>query len=165
MVADLLEMQENQGLSENRIDKLRFVLLFDLLFKCVDHGVAQFLRRYPCPDLRGVVLRIVIAPLIIIVLADLAGTVILRDGSPGVYLLGDAGCVLSLSGNKYGKQPRRHILQPTDVVSPESAPMIPASASESACFSLLILFEQDPVDFVIDIFENIEYNLDFAIFF
>lgn len=31
MVADLRKMQENQGVSENRIDKSRFVLFLDLI--------------------------------------------------------------------------------------------------------------------------------------
>ena len=47
MAADLREMQENQGFSENRIDKLEFVgrqTVFSVIFPL--HGVSGFLVRY-----------------------------------------------------------------------------------------------------------------------
>ena len=47
--------------------------------------------RHLGPDLRLVVLRIVIAPLVVLVSADLSGAVLLGNSSPGIDQLGDTG--------------------------------------------------------------------------
>ena len=39
MAADLREMQENQGFSENLIDKREFVASFILLFKIANYSI------------------------------------------------------------------------------------------------------------------------------
>ena len=45
MVADLREMQENQGFSEIRIDKLEFVVLSNRFFYYLS---ASWGQRFPC---------------------------------------------------------------------------------------------------------------------
>ena len=77
--------------------KYRFVLLFDPTLERLDHSVAQFLGRYFRRDLRVIVLRIVVAPLVVLVSADLSGTVLLGSSRPGIDQFRDTGSVLPFS--------------------------------------------------------------------
>ena len=73
-------------------------VFIELAFERLYHSVAQFLRRYFCRDLRVIVLRIVVAPLVVFVSADLTGMVLLGNSSPGTDQLRDTGSILPLPG-------------------------------------------------------------------
>ena len=60
--------------------RLQFVL------KSLDYGIAQFLGRCFCPDLCVIILRIVITPFIVVILAVLTSAILLRNMSPDADL-------------------------------------------------------------------------------
>ena len=66
-----------------------------------DQGVAQFPGRDSGGDLCIVVLRIVIAPSVVLVPADLTGPVLFRSSSPGIDHLDGAGFCADLSGHHH----------------------------------------------------------------
>jgi hypothetical protein len=70
--------------------------ILQLFLKCLNHGITQFLGWHLRLDLRVIVLRIVVAPLVVFVSADLSGPVLLGDRSPGIDQLRDVGSILSL---------------------------------------------------------------------
>ena len=71
--------------------RYRRVLSLGISLERLDHSVAQFLGRHFRRDLRVIVLRIVVAPLVVFVPADLSGTILLGNSSPGIDQLGDTG--------------------------------------------------------------------------
>ena len=73
-------------------------VFIDLTFERLYHSVAQFLGRYFRRDLCVIVLRIVVAPLVVFVSADLSGTVLLGNSGPGANQFRDTGSILPLPG-------------------------------------------------------------------
>ena len=73
-------------------------VFIELAFECLYHSVAQFLRRHFRRDLRVIILRIVITPLVVVVSADLSGMVLLGNIGPGTNQLEDTGSIFPLPG-------------------------------------------------------------------
>lgn len=63
-----------------------------------DQGVAQFPGKDPGGDLCIVVLRVVIAPSVVLVPADLTGPLLFRSSSPGIDHLRNTGGVPPFAG-------------------------------------------------------------------
>ena len=47
--------------------------ILQFLLERLDHGIAQLLRGYFCGNLRVIILRVIISPLVVFISADLSG--------------------------------------------------------------------------------------------
>ena len=72
--------------------------ILQFLLQRLNRDIAQLLRGYFCGDLCVIVLRVIIAPFVVFIFADLSGMVLLCNGCPCGNMLGKLGCLFSPAG-------------------------------------------------------------------